>query len=119
MTMSKKYRAEQYITINASESGAEIELQMVVDFTVHPGSKATLVDPAEMPLAEVSKVQFFKMAGLKPLPDPVALPDWLEEHFTRVDEFQTWMLTEADEQFTAAQDDYADQRREMMQEERI
>lgn len=113
--MGNKYRAEQYVYISG-ETCTEIELQMVVDFTVHPGSKTTLVDPAEMPLAEVSKVQFFKMAGLKPLPDPVALPDWLEEHFTSGDDFQTWMLTEADEQLTAAQDDYADHRREMMQE---
>lgn len=118
MTMSNKYRAEQYVYISG-ETCTEIELQMVVDFTVHPGSKATLVDPAEMPLAEVSKVQFFKMSGLKPLPDPVALPDWLEEHFTNGDDFQTWMLTEADEQLTAAKEDYADQRREMMQEDRL
>ncbi|QIB36846.1 hypothetical protein G3A56_01565 [Rhizobium oryzihabitans] len=117
--MSNKYRAEQYISISASESGTEIELQMVVDFTVHPGSKATLVDPAEMPLAEVSKVQFFKMSGLKPLPDPVALPDWLEEQFTTGDDFQTWMLTEAGEQHQAALEDHADQRREMMQEDRL
>lgn len=116
--MSNKYRAEQYISISASESGTEIELQMVVDFTVHPGSKATLVDPAEMPSAEVSKVQFFKMDGLKPLPDPVALPDWLEEHFTNGDDFQTWMLTEAGEQHQAALEDHADQRREMMLEAR-
>lgn len=116
--MSEKYSAHQYISISASESGAEIELQMVVNFTVHPGSKATAVDPAEMPLAEVDKVQFFKMAGIKALPDPVSLPDWLEEHFTTGDDFQTWMLTEADEQFAAAEDDYADQRREMMREER-
>lgn len=117
--MSNKYRAEQYISISASESGTEIELQMVVDFTVHPGSPATRIDPAEMPLAEVSKVQFFKMSGLKALPDPVTLPDWLEEHFTTGDDFQTWMLTEAGDQHQAALEDHADQRREMMLEDRL
>ncbi|WP_155846300.1 hypothetical protein [Agrobacterium sp. 10MFCol1.1] len=117
--MSNKYRAEQYISISASESGTEIELQMVVDFTVHPGSKATLVDPAEMPMAEVSKVQFFKMQGLKALPDPVSIPDWIEEHFTTGDDFHTWMLTEADQQHQSAKEDAADHRREMMQEERL
>lgn len=117
--MSNKYRAEQYISISASESGTEIELQMVVDFTVHPGSPATMIDPPEMPLAEVDNVQFFKMDGLKRLPDPVTLPDWLEDHFTTGDDFQTWMLTEADEQFTAAKEDAADRRPEMMREERL
>lgn len=117
--MSNKYRAEQYISISASESGTEIELQMVVDFTVHPGSPATMIDPPEMPLAEVDKVQFFKVDGLKRLPDPVTLPDWLEDHFTTGDDFQTWMLTEAAEQYIAAKEDAADQRREMMREERL
>ncbi len=116
--MSNKYRAEQYISISASESGTEIELQMVVNFTVHPGSPATTIDPPELPMAEVSKVQFFKMDGLKPLPDPVALPDWLEEHFTSGDDFQTWMFSEAAEQHQAALEDHADQRREMMLEAR-
>ncbi len=116
--MSNKYRAEQYVYISG-ESFAGIELQMVVEFTVHPGSKATLVDPAEMPLAEVSKVTFFKMDGLKRLPDPVTLPDWLEDHFTDGEDFQTWMLAEADEQYIAAKEDAADHRREMMREERL
>ena len=117
--MSRKYRAEQYLCINANESGTEIELQMVVNFTVHPGSKATMMDPPEFPSAEVDQVQFFRMEGTKPLPDAVSLPDWLESHFTNGDDFHTWMLTEADEQLSAAQDDYADQRREMMQEDRL
>lgn len=118
MAMSNKYRAEQYVCITG-ETSPEIELQMVVEFTVHPGSKATLVDPAEMPLAEVSKVTFFKMDGLKRLPDPITLPDWLEEHFTTGDDFHTWMLTESAEQYIAAKEDAADQRREMMREERM
>lgn len=117
--MSNKYRAEQYISISASESGTEIELQMVVDFIVYSGSPATMIDPAELPLAEVSKVQFFKMSGLKALPDPVALPNWLEDHFTTGDDFQTWMLTEAGEQHQAALEDHADQRREMIREDTI
>lgn len=117
--MSQKYTAEQCIVISAVSSGSEIELQMVVDFTVHPGSKATLVDPEELPSAEVDKVQFFKMAGLKALPDPVSIPEWIEEHFTTGDDFHTWMLTEADEQHQSAKEDAADQRREMMREERF
>lgn len=44
--MSNKYRAEQYISISASESGEEVELLMVVDFKVHPGSPATTIDAA-------------------------------------------------------------------------
>lgn len=118
--MGNKYRAEQYISISASESGTEIELQMVVDFTVHPGSPATMIDPPEGPLAEIDQVQFFMVKDGKPLPNVTAsMPDWLEDHFTTGDDFQTWMLTEADEQYIAAKEDAADHRREMMREERL
>ncbi len=115
--MSNKYRAEQYISINASESGTEIELQLVVTFTVHPGSPATMIDPPEEPLAEVDKVQFFRMDGKKALPDPVRIPEWIEEAFTSGEDFQAWMLSEATALQIAAEEDYADQRREMLRED--
>ncbi|MCL6653525.1 hypothetical protein A6R70_14630 [Agrobacterium rubi] len=117
--MSNKYRAEQYISISASESGTEIELQMVVDFTVHSGSKATLVDPEELPMAEIDQVQCFLVKSGKPSAVEAAIPAWAFNAICDTEEFQNWMLSEAAEQHEAAADEHADQRREMMREERL
>ncbi|KAA3504630.1 hypothetical protein DXM27_05315 [Rhizobium rhizogenes] len=117
--MTSKYRAEQYISISASESGTELELQMVVDFTVHPGAPATTIDPAELTSAEVNNSQFFLMQNGKPKPEPVSMMVWMIDRFTEGGAFQEWLLSEAADQHQAALEDYADQRREMMQEERL
>lgn len=117
--MSNKYRAEQYISISASESGTEIELQMVVDFVGHPGSPASWGNPPEGPTAEIDKVEFFLMKNGKPKADAVKLPDWIVESLTSGQDFIDWMLLEAREQRQAAVEDYADHRREMMREERL
>lgn len=115
--MTHKYRAEQHISISASESGTEIELLMVVNFTVHPGSKATMIDPPEGPLAEIDQVQCFLVKDGKPSPTPATLPVWMINFICDTDDFQEWMLSEAAEQHIASAEDYADQRREMMRGE--
>lgn len=117
--MSNKYRAEQYISISASESGTEIELQMVVDFKVHPGSPATMIDPPEGPLAEIDQVQCFLVKSGKPSATAASLPVWMINAICDTPEFQEWMLSEAAEQYIAAKEDAADHRREMMREERL
>lgn len=116
--MNKKYQAEQYVLITTSGSEAEIDLKMVVDFTGHPGSPATMIDPPEGPNAEVDQVQFFRMRGGKALPEHTALPDWMVESLTSGQDFIDWMLVEASEQRAAAADEYADYRRDMMISER-
>lgn len=113
-----KYRAEQYISISPSDRGTEIELQMVVNFTGHPGSPASWGNPPEGPTAEIDKIEFFLMRNGKPT-DAAQLPDWLVESLTSGQDFIDWMLLEATEQWQSALEDAADQRREMMQEDRL
>lgn len=117
--MSSKYRAEQYISISASESGTEIEFLMVVEFTVHPGRAQTMIDPAELTTAEIDQVQFFLMRSGKPSPEPASIPVWMINFLCDTSEFQDWMLSEAADQRQSALEDAADHRREMMQEERL
>ena len=117
--MSNKYRAEQYISISASESGTEIELQMVVEFTGHPGSPASWGNPPEGPTAEVDKIEFFVVKNGKPKSEAAQLPDWMVESLTSGQDFIDWMLLEARQQRQAALEDAADHRREMMMEERL
>lgn len=117
--MSNKYRAEQYISISTSESGTEIELQMVVNFTVHPGSPATMIDPPEGPMAEIDDVQFLLVKSGKPSTTLATLPVWMINLICDTEDFQNWMLSEATEQAVAALEDYADHRHEMMREEHL
>lgn len=104
--MTREYRAEQTVCISASESGDELEILMVVNFIVHPGSKQTMIDPAEEPTAEVDRIQFFNISNGKPLPNPIALPVWLINSLTDGAAFHDWLLSEAeeDEQFMREQD---------------
>ena len=116
--MTRKYRAEQTVCISASESGDELEIMMVVNFTVHPGSKQTMIDPAEEPTAEVDQVQFFNISNGKPLPNPVTIPVWLINSLTDGEAFHEWMLSEAADQHEMALDYAGEMRREMLMEDR-
>ncbi|OCJ12513.1 hypothetical protein A6U86_05680 [Rhizobium sp. AC27/96] len=110
--MSNNYRAEQVVCISGWECGTEIELMMVVNFTVYPGSKATQIDPAEEPTAEVDSVRFFDGK------DELTLPWSISDRFTNADGFQSWLLSEAAEQHQAAVEDAAEARAEEMRLER-
>lgn len=110
--MTRTFRAEQVIAINGSECGTEIEIKMVVTFKVHPGSKATMIDPAEEPTVEVDQVRFFDGK------DEIKLPWSIEDRFSSRDEFKGWLMGEAAEQHEAALDEAADARREDMMLER-
>lgn len=110
--MSNKYRSEQVICISGWDCGTKIELKMVVNFTVHPGSKATEIDPPEEPTAEVDSLRFFDGK------DELIFPWSIGDRFTSADGFKSWLLSEAAEQHQAAVEDAADARREMMREER-
>lgn len=106
--MAHKYRAEQDITISGWDCGTEIELKMVVTFTVHPGREATQIDPPEAASVEIDKVRFFDGK------DELQLPWSIKDRFTSADGFKDWLMGEAIEQHEAAIDDAADARREEM-----
>ncbi|QJS27433.1 hypothetical protein [Rhizobium ruizarguesonis] len=104
--MSKKFSAHQHILISGSECGTEIELKMVVAFTVHPGCKQTLTEPGEEPSVEVDKVQFFDGK------DELTLPWSIADRFTSGDGFKDWLMYEAAAQHEAALDAKAEARRD-------
>lgn len=116
--MTSKHRAEQTVCISASESGEELEILMVVNFTVHPGCKQTMTDPAEEPTAEVDQVQFFNISNGKPLPHPLTMPVWLLNSLTDGEAFTGWLLSEAADQKEMALDYVAEAYRDLMMEDR-
>lgn len=97
--MSRKYHAKQNVCISAV---TEIELEMAVDYVVHPGSRATEIDPPEEPIAEVTAVHFFEIKRGIVSSDECSMPVWLFNRLTEGDEFYSWLLSEA-----AEDDEYA------------
>ncbi|MBD9372803.1 hypothetical protein IB238_09245 [Rhizobium sp. ARZ01] len=104
--MSHKYRAEQAIHISGLECGTEIELKMIVNFTVHKGCAQTLNQPAEPATAEVDEVRFFDGE------DEIKLPWSIEDRITSRDEFKDWLLSEAAEDREYALEQAAEARSE-------
>lgn len=107
-----KFRAEQDITICGWECGTEIELKMVVTFTVHPSRAATDIDPPEEASIEIDKVRFFDGT------DELSLPWSIGDRFTSADGFNSWLMEVADERRQQAVEDAAGAKREMMLEDR-
>lgn len=110
--MGTTYSAEQDIAISGGECGTEIEMKMVVTFTVHPGRKATEIDPPEEASVEIDKVRFFDDK------DEMTLPWSIEDRFTSADGFKDWLMGEASDQHESALDEKADARREELREDR-
>lgn len=104
--MGQTYRAQQDIHISGWECGTEIELRMVVTFTVMKGCAATLEQPSEPATVEVDKVLFFDGK------DELTLPWSIEGRFTSAEGFKDWLMQEASEQHEAALDARAEARRE-------
>ena len=104
--MSTRYRAEQVISISTWECGAEIELNMVVQYRAHKRVPETMESPEEPAFAEVSDVRFFDGKN------EVKLPSSIENRITSRKEFDAWLLSEAAENDEYAKDQAADDRRE-------
>jgi hypothetical protein len=103
--MSKRYIAMQTIVIAGDECGTEILLEMVVGFTVHPGCKQTMTDPAEEPSIDINHVRFFN--GDK---QEVVLPAFITDRFTDNSGFDAWLKSEAKSQEEADREEYAEYR---------
>jgi hypothetical protein len=110
--MGSTFRTEQDIAISGWECGTEIELKMVVVFTVHPSRKATEIDPPEEATVEIDKVRFFDGK------DELTLPWSIEDRFTSAEGFKDWLMGEARDQHEAALDQKAEARREQIMEDR-
>lgn len=107
----RKYRAEQYMSISSSECGTEIELKMVIDFTVTDYLPATLTDPEEPRTVEDIVIRYF--LGAK----EVSVSHSIEDAFVySSSQFSDWLLSEAAERDESARDDAADQKREVMRD---
>lgn len=82
-----KYRATQTIHISGWECGTEIELQMVVTYSVTPWQAQTAVCPEIPRMVEDPEVRFFLEDGRE-----LKLPIWITDQFTDRRSFDAWLL---------------------------
>ncbi|WP_421565602.1 hypothetical protein [Ochrobactrum sp. EDr1-4] len=106
----KRFTAKQNITINGDRCGFEIEVEMTVSFTVSKFIPASNDGPAEEPAPDVNEVTFSRNG------EDVTLPSWLIDGILDRDGFDTWLMSEANEQSKQAEEDHADHKREMRRE---
>ena len=111
--MSARHTASQPIHISGWECGTEIELKMVVEFTVTDAIPQTLENPAEPSMVEIGKVRFFDGT------DELQLPWSIADRFTNEDGFRDWLMSEAIDADEYARDQAADARREELREDRL
>lgn len=110
--MSKKYHAKQSVYLTA-DYGPEVELTMTVDFTVTDYLPQTMTDPEELPMVEDIDIKLFHDGN------ELTVPSWMDDGYSDNLAFKDWLLGEAAEQHQSAKEDAADQRREMMLEDRL
>lgn len=110
--MSNKYHAKQSVYLTA-DYGPEVELTMTVDFTVTDHLPQTMTDPEELPMVEDIDIKLFHGEN------ELTVPSWMDDGYGDSLAFKDWLMGEAAEQHQSAKEERADQRREMMREERL
>lgn len=101
------YTARTTLSLAAWDAN-EFEVEMVVKFTVAPARAQALNEPAEPATVEFVTIRLFDAGKKIELP----CPDWLHERFADDEQFQDWLMAEADEQAACARDDAADAKRD-------
>lgn len=112
--MRGSFTARTMLSLAAWDAGGELETEMAVRFTVHPGCKQTQLEPAEPASVEDISIRLFTAKTKTELP----CPSWLHDHFAEDDAFQRWLLSEAADQDESAREDAAERRHEQSREER-
>ena len=105
-----RFTARQDIHISGWECGFEVEVEMVVTFTVSKSVPASNDGPAEEPAPEVLDLKFFRNKK------PTSLPVWLIDFIQDRDQFDAWLMSEAEDQSQQAEEDHADHMRDMRRE---
>lgn len=87
--MTRKYNTTQDFCMSGWECGTEIELKMVIEYTVTDYAAQTLESPEEPRMVEDVNIRLID--GNR----EIGVPNWLETKFSRDDEFRDWLLGEA------------------------
>lgn len=94
------YTAKSALHLALWEGGGEVEVEAVITFTVTKFSPATLEQPEEPPMAEVSNFRLRKPKTGEWL----ACPAWISDAFEGDESFMSWLVSEAADQNAVARD---------------
>jgi len=105
------YTAKSALHLALWEGGGEVEVEAVIEFTVTKFAPATMEQPEEPPMAEVSSFRIRKPKTGEWLTSPA----WISDAFEGDESFMNWLVSEAADQDENARDraaeDRADERR--------
>lgn len=113
--MSRKFTATSALSLAIWEGGGEAEVEAVITYTVTKGYPATLEEPGQLPMAEVSTFRLRKPKTQEWL----NCPAWISDAFEGDESFMSWLVQEAAEQDAAARDDAAERRYKELRDERL
>lgn len=85
------YTAVSAMTLSLWEGAGEIGVEAVITYTVTPHYPATLEQPEELPMAEVSNFRLRKPKTQEWL----TCPAWISDAFEGDDSFMSWLVSEA------------------------
>jgi hypothetical protein len=103
--MSAKYHTKTPLLI--SVAGLDVELDLVITYSVSRYRAATLTQPEEPRSVEIENIRTFRCGFEQPL------PGWLDDAISDSDGFKAHLLQEAADKDAAAAEDAAEYRREM------
>jgi hypothetical protein len=106
--MSAKYHTKTPLLI--SVAGLDVELDLVITYSVSRYRAATLTQPEEPRSVEIEEIRC-------PIEETeLPIPDWIEREIADSEGFKAHLLQEAADKDAAAAEDAAEYRREMRAE---
>jgi len=87
------YIAKTPLHLALWDAGGEVEVEAVITYTVTKFRPATMIDPEEPAMAEVSNFQLRKPKTGEWL----TCPAWISEAFDVDDEFMNWLISDAND----------------------
>lgn len=106
------YTAKSALHLALWEGGGEVEVEAVIEFTVTKFAPATLEQPEEPAMAEVSSFRIRKPKTGEWLTSPA----WISDAFECDESFMNWLVSEAADQDEAGRESAAELRAELRAE---
>lgn len=105
------YTARTALSLALWDAGGEIEVEVIIKFTVSKPIMATDIDPATPAYAEVTSI----VLRDEKTKSPLSCPAWIAERFSDDESFLDWLVEEAAEQDVSGREQAAEMRREDME----
>lgn len=106
------YTTKTPLSLSLWDAGGEVEVEAVITYTVTKYRPATMIDPEEPAMAEVSE---FKLRKPK-TGEWLACPAWISDAFEGDEGFMSWLISDANDADEYAKECAAEARAEYLRE---